>query len=142
MKEVFRIVKEEGFNIEASELESAKKIRKLCLLMLQTALNLFQMRIAYHEDECAGLPADYCFTTEEQECIALQSTALEGNTEKQKNPHKKQTLRWATWVMARLGGWKGYLSERPPGITTLWIGLRKFNDVKNGWELARNVSTR
>lgn len=142
IEEVFRIIKEEGFNIEASELEYGEKIRKLCLLMLQTTLNLFQMRIAYAEDECVGLPADYCFNNEEQECIALQSMALEGKTEKQKNPYKKTTLRWATWVIARLGGWKGYISERPPGITTLWIGLKKFNDVKTGWELARNVSTR
>lgn len=142
IEEVFRIAKEEGFNIESSELESARKVRKLCLLMLQTIIKLFQMRISYDIGEDEELPADYCFSNEEQQCMELQSSALEGKTEKQKNPFKKQTMKWATWVIARLGGWKGYQSERPPGITTLWTGLRKFNDVKNGWELARNVSTR
>jgi hypothetical protein len=41
-----------------------------------------------------------------------------------------------------LGGWKGYASERKPGITTLWIGIERFYNIFKGWKLARDVYTR
>lgn len=142
IEEVFRILKKEGFNIEASELESGGSIKKLSLLMLDAIIKIFQMRIAWDEPEEAGLPAGICFTEKEMQCIEAQCKSLEGKTEKLKNHSKKNTLKFATWVIARLGGWKGYASERKPGITTLWIGLEKFYDTYNGWMLALDVSIR
>ena len=142
IEEVFRILKKEGFDIEASELEKGESIKKLCLLMLDAIIKIFQMRIAWDEPEEAGLPAGICFTEKEMECVEMQCKKMEGKTEKLKNHSKKNTLRYATWVIARLGGWKGYKSERKPGITTLWIGLEKFYDTYNGWMLALDVSTR
>lgn len=142
IEEVFRILKKEGFDIEASELEKGESVKKLCLLMLDAIIKIFQMRIAWDEPEEAGLPASICFTQKEMECLDKQCKKMEGKTEKLKNPSKKNTLRYATWVIARLGGWKGYVSERKPGITTLWIGLEKFYDTFNGWMLAIDVSTR
>jgi hypothetical protein len=32
---------------------------------------------------------------------------MQGKTQKQKNPHPVETLAWAAWVVARLGGWMG-----------------------------------
>ena len=61
---------------------------------------------------------------------------MEGKTEKQKNPHPPQTLSWASWVIARLGGWKGYASESPPGPITMLRGLTKFEAQFQGWLLA------
>lgn len=142
IEEVFRILKKEGFDIEASELEYGKSIRKLCLLMLDTILKLFMMHIAYAVPEEEGLPSDACFTGEEQECLELVTHNLEGKTEKQKNKYKQASLKRYVWTIARLGGWKGYESERPPGITTLWIGMQKFTGIKTGWIMQRNVSTR
>ncbi|HTE11588.1 MAG TPA: IS4 family transposase [Chitinophagaceae bacterium] len=142
IEEVFRILKKEGFNIEASELGSGKSIKKLCLLMLDAIIKIFQMRIAWDEPEDENLSAGICFSEPEMECVAMQSKNMEGKTEKLKNPYKKSTLQYATWVIARLGGWKGYASERKPGITTLWIGLEKFYDTYNGWMMGKDVSTR
>lgn len=142
IEEVFRILKKEGFDIEASELEYGKSIRKLCLLMLDTIIKLFMMQIAYSLPEEEGLPPDTCFTGEEQQCLELITKNLEGKTEKQKNKYRGTSLKRHVWTIARLGGWKGYESERPPGITTLWIGLQKFTEIKTGWLLQRNVSTR
>src|SRR4051812_8249485 len=31
------------------------------------------------------------------------------------NPHPTDSLAWAAWIIARLGGWNGYASSRPPG---------------------------
>jgi hypothetical protein len=138
IEEVFRILKKEGFNIEASELAQGKSIRKLCLMMMETIVKLFIMQIAYCSDE--EVPPTSCFSSEQTQCMEIQMRLLEGNTEKLKNPYKPSDLKRYIWVIARLGGWKGYLSERKPGITTFWIGLKKFSDIFQGFMLFRDVS--
>jgi hypothetical protein len=142
IEEVFRILKKGGFDIEGSELGSGTSIKKLCLLILDAIIRIFQMRIAYETDEEGELPATISFDKKEQECLELQCKKLEGKTEKQKNHYPKSSLRYATWVIARLGGWKGYATERKPGITTLWIGLKKFFDIYEGFTMAKDVYTR
>jgi hypothetical protein len=141
VEEVFKILKKEGYDIEASELEYASSVRKMCLLIMEVIIKLFLMRLAYAEPEVT-LSADTCFTKEEQEFLEHQIIVLEGKTEKQKNPYKTKDLKRYVWVIARLGGWKGYESKRHPGITTLWTGLKYFKASLQGWEIMRNVSTR
>ena len=70
---------------------------------------------------------------------ALQ-TRLEGKTAKQKNPHPKFSIAWLSWIIARLGGWTGYASERPPGPITMRRGWHRFEHMVEGWRL-RNVCT-
>jgi hypothetical protein len=100
------------------------------------------MRICLNVEEGEPLPTNICFTQEEMQCIEMQSNNLEGKTQKQKNPYDRSTLQYATWVIARLGGWKGYAKERKPGLTTLWLGLKAFYNSFKGWKLARDVYTR
>lgn len=141
IEEVFKILKKEGYDIEASELESAAAVRKLCLLIMEVCIKLFLMRLAYSQPE-AELAAESCFSGEEQQFLEAQIPVLEGKTEKQKNPYKHKSLQRYAWVIARLGGWKGYEKKRRPGITCLWIGLKRFKDAFQGWQIHRNVSTR
>ena len=141
IEEVFKVLKKEGYNIEASELEYARSIRKLCLMIMETVIKLFLMRLAYARPE-TELNADSCFSPEEQAFLDHQITALEGKTDKQKNPYKERDLKRYTWAIARLGVWKGYESRRHPGIITLWIGLKHFKAAFEGWQLHRDVSTR
>lgn len=140
-EEVFKILKKEGYNIEASELEYASSVRKMCLMIMEVIIKLFLMRLSYAEPEVA-ISADTCFTSGEQVFLEHQIQSLEGKTEKQKNPYKTKDLKRYVWAIARLGGWKGYESKRHPGITTLWTGLKYFKAAFQGWEIKRNVSTR
>lgn len=141
VEELFRTLKEEGYNIEASELESAMAIRKLAIMMMDVIIKLMQMRIAYSEPEDSQ-PIENVFDLEEQQCMMPLCKRLEGKTQKLSNPHNPQTLKWATWIIARLGGWKGYSSQRPPGLTTLQEGLSQFYDIFAGWTLSKDVGTR
>ncbi len=141
VEEVFRILKKEGYNIEASELEYGASVRKLSLMILETVIKLFLMRLAYAEPELE-LDAGSCFNKEEQDFLEHQIKILEGKTEKQKNPYSSKDLKRYVWAIARLGGWKGYAKARPPGITTLWIGLKYFKAAIQGWQLRGDVSTR
>jgi hypothetical protein len=141
IEEVFRILKKEGYNIEASELEYASSVRKMCLMIMEVIIKLFLMRLAYAEPEVA-LGAEVCFSQDEQTFLEHQIEHLEGKTEKQKNPYKTKDLKRYVWAIARMGGWKGYESKRHPGITTLCIGLKYFKAAFEGWKLMKNVSTR
>lgn len=141
IEEVFRTLKKEGYNIEASELEHPLSIRKMTLMIMEVIIKLFLMRLAYAEPE-VDIDADSCFTQDEQEFLEHQIVKLEGKTEKQKNLYKAKDLKRYVWVIARLGGWKGYESKRHPGITTLWIGLKNFKQSYEGWQIHRDVSTR
>lgn len=141
IEEVFKILKKEGYNIEASELEYASSVKKLSMLIMEVVIKLFPMRLSYAEPELE-LSADSCFTVHEQEFLDHQIVRLEGKTQKQKNPYQIKDLKRYVWAIARLGGWKGYEGKRHPGITTLWIGLKYFKASIQGWDIYRDVSTR
>lgn len=81
IEEVFKILKKEGYNIEVSELEYASSVRKMCLMILETVIKLFLMRLTYAGPE-TELSADSCFTRQEQEFLEHQIAVLEGKTEK------------------------------------------------------------
>ena len=68
-----------------------------------------------------------------EQCLSLQSK-IEDQGEL-KNPHRSDSLAWAAWIVARLGGWSGYQSQRPPGIITMEKGLEKFNPLFLGWSI-------
>ncbi len=63
-------------------------------------------------------------------------------TEKQKNPFEKSNLAWAAWIIARLGDWKGYVRQRPPGVIILHEGWIKFQNLFEGWRITKIVYKR
>lgn len=98
IEEVFRMLKKERFNIEASELESGWAIRKLAVIMLDTIVKLMQMHIAYNCPEGESPDSDTVFSKEEQQCLAAKNKTLEGKTEALKNPYQPKELKWAVWA--------------------------------------------
>ena len=78
------------------------------------------------------------FNAKEIECLVLINEDVSGNTIKQKNPHDPKNLAWATWIIARLGGWKEfYTDKRPPGHKTLIWGLDKFDGIMIGYSILK-----
>ncbi len=63
------------------------------------------------------------------QCLSDIEPTLQGNTVKQKNPHPRLSLSWATWIIARLGGWSGYCSQLSPGMPTIVYGLQCFEAI-------------
>ena len=99
------------------------------------------MRLAY-EEEGDGQNIDEIFTETEQQCLNDLNKKLSGKTKKQSNPFKRTQLKWATWIISRLGGWKGYASQRCAGLITIRNGLEKFYLIYEGWMIAKDVGTR
>jgi hypothetical protein len=111
------LLKKKGFDIQSSELESGWAIRKLMVMILNAALRVMQLLLAYDNEQ--SQPIEQVFDEGEIRCLERLNKALQGDTEKSKNKHDPKRLSWATWIMARLGGWKNYNSRRPPGPNTL-----------------------
>jgi hypothetical protein len=66
---------------------------------------------------------------------------LGGKTAKLKNPHAKGALALYSWVIGRLGGRDAYEGHgyKPPGPITMARGLVRFDAIREGWEISREV---
>lgn len=135
IEQLFRLLKNKGFRIESSELESGWAIRKLTVMILNSVLRVMQLLLA-HDNGQSQLIKEV-FNEDEIKCLEQINKTLQGNTEKHLNKNDSQHLSWATWIIARLGGWKGYNIKRPPGPILLKTGLDKFNAMFEGWKMAR-----
>lgn len=136
IEQFFRSMKTQGLRIEDSQLETAERLMKLVAIAAKAAAIVIQLVQARNGGE--ELPAEFAFSAEEIEVLAAINKNLQGKTELQKNPHSRKTLAWAAWIIARLGGWTGYASHRPPGPITFHYGLTRFQAFAAGWAL-KNV---
>jgi hypothetical protein len=133
IEQIFRTLKSQGLNIEQSEVESYEALINLATMALLAAVLVMQLVQA--RDGTTQQNINDFFTPIEVECLVQLSAQLEGNTDKQKNPHPKNDLAFASWVIARLGGWSGYLNQRPPGPITMRNGIVRFYDILQGFTL-------
>ncbi len=133
IEQLFATLKFAGLDIEATQLESIKAIQRLTIIALSVAVKTLQM---VEGRDNLDVPASVAFSQEQQQCLTQIAPTLQGRTLKQQNPSPKASLPWATWLIARLGGWSGYRSGRPPGMPTLVHGLRRFETIFIGWKAA------
>ncbi len=138
IEQLFRTLKKQGLDLEASQLESGAALLRLTALALQAATRCMQLVLA--RDGTTGQSADALFDAEQIEVLQALNPTLEGSTAKQRNPYPQHSLAWAAWVIARLGGWKGYRSESPPGPITMHEGWKRFTALQQGWRLAQGTS--
>ena len=138
IEQLFRIMKSQGLKIEASQLESAERIIKLIAVAAKAAA--ITMQLVHARDGRDHQPAKLSFSDQEIDAMVDINSDLEGKTALQKNPHPTRSLAWAAWIIARLGGWDGYPSSKPPGPITFKHGLDYFRALATGWARAlRNV---
>src|SRR5262245_26616855 len=138
IEQLFWTLKSQGFDLEASQIETAEALMKLAIMATQAATRVMQLVRA--RDGKDPRPAEDLFSTDEINIIADLQADLQGRTERQKNPHPPRSLAWAAWTIARLGGWKGYsTSDGPPGPLIMRRGLEAFEKICRGYALARSV---
>ena len=131
IEQFFRELKTQGLQIEDSQLETANRLLKLVAIAAIAAAIIIQL-VQARDGRNAQL-ASLAFTPSEIETLKALNKKLEGKTELQKNPHKPGSLAWAAWVIAKLGGWNGYPSSKPPGPITFHHGLTYFRAFAEGW---------
>jgi hypothetical protein len=135
IEQLFRTLKSQAIDIEASFLADGDALERLAATAIVAATMVMQLVHARGEAG-ASLPAERLFSPPQIATLRALTPRLQGKTAKQMNPHPPNTLAWAAWHVARLGGWNGYASERPPGPITFARGLQRFNAIAEGFALA------
>ena len=128
IEQLFRTMKSKGFDVEGLRIAEDEPHDKLAVAVLIAAITVLQL---VHEREgAASRPISDAFESDDQDLLQRVSASLEGKTQRQKNPHPPKSLAFATWVMARLGGWTGYYGK--PGPITIFNGLKHYQAIKQG----------
>jgi len=137
IEQVFRLLKKQGFKIEESELTTGWAVRKLTVLLMNNVLRVMQLLLAYGNED--SQPIEEVFGSEEITCLRVLVNKMEQRKTQVQNNYPEDKLSWASWVIARIGGWKGYAKQRPPGPITMKRGLDKFDLIYQGWILAKQI---
>lgn len=138
IEQLFRTSKSQGLDLENSQVEAAEALFNLAAIAMIAATKIMQLVLA--RDGTVDRPATDVVAADQLPVLEALQARLEGKTTKQKNPHAKHSIAWLAWIIARLGGWTGYASERSPGPITMRRGWQRFEQMVQGWSL-RNVCT-
>jgi hypothetical protein len=133
IEQFFRTLKQQGLQLEESQLETAERLIKLTAIAARAAVLVMQLVQA--RDGSTGQAAEIAFTPAEIDALEALVPRLEGKTALQKNPHPARSLAWAAWAIGKLGGWDGYPRSKPPGPITMRHGLQRFLAIAEGWSL-------
>jgi hypothetical protein len=131
IEEYFRTLKTAGFDIEAADIGDPQVMTKFVTAATVAAVTVMQLVKA--RDGTTGQTLTDAFTPEDEPILEAIAAKLAGKTAKQQNPHPKGSLAYATWVVARLGGWTGYYGK--PGPQVMRRGLEDFQRIKYGVHL-------
>jgi hypothetical protein len=135
IEQFFRTLKSAAFHIEESELGDPQAFMNFAGLASVAAVTVMQLVKA--RDGGSGQTIEDCFEPEDKPLLEALSKRLEGRTARQKNPHPPDDLAFASWVIARLGGWTGYYGK--PGPQVMSHGLNRFHAIKLGAQVAKDV---
>lgn len=136
IEQFFRTLKKQGLQIEDSQLDTADRLLKLVAIAARAAIIILQLTQA--RDGNSTLAATLVFSSAEIATLEAVNASYCGPF--RFNPHAHQSLPWASWIIARLGGWNGRPKARPPGPITFKHGLDTLQTMARGWAL-RNVYT-
>ena len=131
IEQLFRVLKQQGLRVEDTQLADGEAIVRLVALALPAALAVMQLVLSRHSPAPQTL-----LDADRLSCLRQLAPTLSGRTEKQRNPHPPDSQAWVSWLIARLGGWSGLVSQRPPGVITLKNGWEYFQTYFTGWKAA------
>lgn len=136
IEQLFRILKTQGLQLEDSRIETADRLLKLTAIAAKAAVIILQLVQA--RDGKTVEPAGNAFNNDQIRILAAFSAKYKPRTKLQTNPHPPQSLAWAAWIIARLGGWDGYPRTKP-GPITMRHGLEYFLGVAQAWNALKDV---
>ena len=130
--EVFHKIIKSGCTVEDCRLETADRLKSFIALMCIVAWRLHWLTYLNRSDPNA--PCTAALTTIEWQALYIRihkTTSL---------PSKTPSLHEATRWIAQLGGFLGRKSDGEPGITAIWRGWQRLQDIASTWYLV-NVQT-
>jgi hypothetical protein len=128
--EVYHKVLKSGCTVEASRLQTADRLQNYIALMGVVAWRLHWLTYINRCDP--NQPCTVVLTTPEWQALYLRIHKT--MTFPKKLPTVHQVIRW----IAQLGGFLGRKADGEPGITLIWRGWQRLQDMAATWYLIVN----
>lgn len=126
--ENFHKVLKSGCRVEECRLETADRLKRYLTLFSVIAWRLYWLTHINRQ-----VPEQPCTQVlMEAEWKALYCKMKKTMTPSDQPPTIRQAIRW----IAQLGGFLARKSDGEPGITTIWRGWQRLNDIADAWERA------
>jgi len=127
----YHYVLKSGFQVERLQLEDASRLRRALATYVVVTWRLLWLTCRARQD-----PKGTCDAT----ITGLSWRLLHQAVERSEPLERAPGLRVAVRQLARLGAFLGRAGDGEPGVTTLWRGLRRLDDLTLGWNLAEQAS--
>jgi hypothetical protein len=130
--EVYHKIIKSGCTVEECRLETAERLQNYIALMSVVAWRLHWMTYLNRTDP--DLPCTMILTATEWQALYMrihQTPALPPTP-----PTVRQAVRW----IAQLGGFLGRKRDGEPGITVMWRGWLRLQDMADTWFLVKEQS--
>lgn len=132
IEELFRVLKS-GYQVESVRFDDGASIINWCALRLLMAVKLMYIR-THREDETEN-SARAAFTDLELKVLEQCEPDLIPAKSTIRRP-TKNTMAWASLLVAIMGGYHALPSAKPFGQTTLWRGLAYLDGAVAGYRAA------
>jgi hypothetical protein len=125
--ERYHFVLKSGCRLEQLQLEEAERIQRALATYCIVAWRL--LWLTYEARRNPDTPCDQVLEACEWQALycRIHRTSQPPGTP----PTLWQAVRW----IAQLGGFLGRKSDGEPGVKTIWLGLRRLNDLAAMWQL-------
>jgi hypothetical protein len=130
--EVFHKILKSGCRVEDCRLQTADRLHSFVALMSIIAWRLHWLT---YLNRCQpDLPCTAALTTIEWEALYMRIHKTK------RLPDEVPTVREAVRWIARLGGFLGRKSDGEPGVTVIWRGWQRLQDLAATWEIVKEQS--
>ncbi len=130
--ELFHKIIKSGCTVEDCRLETADRLQNYIALMSVIAWRLHWMTYINRNDP--DLPCTVILTTNEWQALYMRIHRT--SSLPQTLPTVRQAVRW----IAQLGGFLGRKRDGEPGITVIWRGWQRLQDMADTWYLVNEHS--
>jgi len=121
MIEVYHRTLKSGCRIEHRQLATVRRLENCLAIDMMVAARI--MHLTWLGRTCPDVPCTIYF--EDQQWKALYCFRKRTRTPPSKTPSIREVIGW----VAKLGGYLGRNSDRPPGTQVLWEGLQRADDI-------------
>lgn len=130
--ERYHYVLKSGCRLEQLQLETADRIERALATYSIVAWRLLWLTLEARYNQSAL--ADTVFQSYEWKALYcyVNSTPIPPETP----PTLNQCVRW----IAKLGGFLGRKGDGEPGVKTIWLGLRRLDDIASTWKLLYGIT--
>jgi len=123
--ETYHKVLKSGCKIESRQIEAAESLERY--LAVDSVVAWRVLGLTMQSRETPDMPCDTFLDKPEWQALACYSLKISIP------PTKPLTLQQATLWIAKLGGFIGRKGDGYPGVTVIWRGLQRLNDITEAW---------